>query len=119
VADDDAREPIDGEQIPLALPDECIERLPDNIVDIVEGLPFVVGGEEARELNLIQEGKCIACECDLGENTMVIVNAEGIQTLVCGGACHDDMMIYGFLTEQVRDLLDRVAMRRNVTEGHD
>lgn len=118
--DDDAREHHEeGGTFMLDLPQSSIEQLPDHIIRIVEELPFVVGGEEANELNLIQEGRCVACECDLGEDTVVVVNGEGIQALVCGGACHDDMMIYGYLTEQVKDLVDRVQMRRNVTEGHD
>lgn len=96
-----------------------LDEIPDPIIELIDQCPFVIGGESDVELDHIQTGVCVCCKRPLGESTMISVYGEGISSIVCSGPCHDDLMIVGYLHEQMRDLIERVEMRQNLTERHD
>lgn len=95
------------------------EMLPDEIAELLDIFPFIIGGEDDNELELIQEGMCIVCRTTLGEATTLALDNAGITSIVCSGVCHTDAMIAGFLHEQMGDLMDRVRHRHELKEGHE
>lgn len=98
---------------------ESGDEIPDQVVEIIDQNPFIVGGESSEELNAIESGLCICCSRPLGTDTIVSLGGDGIITIVCSGPCHDDLMIIGYLHEQLKDAIERVNMRLNLTDGHD
>lgn len=93
-------------------------KLPDEIAELLDVFPFIVGGEDDSELQLIQEGMCIVCRTTLGEATTLVLDNGGITSIVCSGVCHSDAMVASYLHEQMGDVLDRVRHRHELKEGH-
>lgn len=96
-----------------------VDNIPDNIIELIDQFPFIVGGESDEELAIVKQGICACCRRAMGEHTHIVLDGQGILSLTCSGVCHDDLMILGYLHEQATDVISRMEMRHNLTEGHD
>jgi hypothetical protein len=93
-------------------------EIPDEVADLIDKFPFIIGGEDTDELQLIQEGMCIICRTAMGEATTLVLDDQGIISIVCSGVCHSDAMVASYLHEQMNDLMDRIRHRHELKEGH-
>lgn len=95
------------------------DALPDEIAELLDLFPFIIGGEQDTELELIQTGRCCVCHRTFGEDTVVVLNSAGISTISCSTLCHDDLIRLGHLNEQAQDIMDSIHARRTISGGHD
>ena len=107
----------DGNRELILHVDEFESGVPDGIIELIDELPFIKGGEDPQELALIEEGRCVCCHRACGTDTTLVINNEGIQALLCSGPCHGDLLVMGYLYEQTHDVLQSVAIRSQMTPG--
>lgn len=103
--------PDEGNTIMIELPDEVADNIPDVPRELIAGTPYLIGGEDARELEAISNGTCLACGGKFGEATSVLVGGTGIIFIVCSPLCLDDFHIHAFLMEQAKDIEDKLQFR--------
>lgn len=90
-------------------------KIPENIADLIRAIGYYVpddANEGVREvMQRALENKCMTCEGELGENTMVLIHKAGIGLAFCCGACMTDMQIVHWLQEQVNDVIEQIDFR--------
>lgn len=90
-------------------------KLPNNLKKMVKavGFPDFIGMDDDEQLiyERVKHGRCMTCNGVMGEHANFIVTRHGIVGGYCGGQCHSDMAILGFLQEQHDDLTSAIAFR--------
>lgn len=66
------------------------------------------GQDELDHYEHLRRGGCMLCGELLGEDTIVMVDAQGILALFCGAECAQDMHIIPYLNELIEGKLDRL-----------
>lgn len=97
--------------ITLSLPEEVLVGLPDTIRTAIAELPYVLGKEAPEELEKLESGHCLVCASQMGAETAMLSDGNGILYLVCNPICLDDMVIFGWLSEKAKDIMETVQFR--------
>jgi hypothetical protein len=66
------------------------------------------GQDELDHYEHLRRGGCMLCGEPLGEDTIVMVDAEGILALFCGAECAQDMHVIPYLDELIEGKLARL-----------
>lgn len=87
--------------------------LPENLASLIEHVGFLETDDERYQavLSLAEDGKCMTCQAPLGTNSVVVIKADGVHMLFCGGACLTDMQVVHWLEEVHDDIVDQVKFR--------
>ena len=99
--------------------DNAFWKMPDNMQALISQIGFPnfgdqMNADELRVYELARHGKCMTCEGPLEEHSNVIVNRSGIVGAYCGGQCHSDMAVLGYLQEQHDDIMTAVKFRGDI-----
>lgn len=94
---------------------EGLSKVPENLKKLLLTVGiFVPHNLDEQEQEVYQrglEGRCMTCDGELGENTMVVVNQLGIVQVVCCGACLQDMQVTGWIQETYQEMIDKIKFR--------
>jgi hypothetical protein len=66
------------------------------------------GQDELDHYEHLRRGGCMLCGEQLGEDTIVMVDAQGILALFCGAECAQDMHVIPYLNELIEGKLARL-----------
>lgn len=112
-----------GDDAPNDDVDERFNDLPVNLYALVDAVGFaefdLPDKDEQAVYGRAKEGRCMTCGNKLGKEANFIVTRSGIVGGYCGGVCHTDMAVMGFLQEQHADLLERIQFREGGGTGGD
>jgi hypothetical protein len=96
--------------------DDAIERLggalDESLTNILVDHACTVfcapGDDELDHYEHLRRGGCMLCGEPLGEDTIILVDAQGILGMFCGAECIQDMHIIPYLNEQIEGKLQRL-----------
>ena len=90
-------------------------KMSHNLQKLVKAVGFAsfegMGDDEQQIYSRVQQGKCMTCGTELGLSSNFIVTRHGIVGGYCGGQCHSDMAVLGFLQEQHDDITTSIDFR--------
>lgn len=66
------------------------------------------GQDELDHYEHLRRGGCMLCGERLGEDTIIMVDAQGILALFCGAECAQDMHVIPYLNELIEAKLARL-----------
>lgn len=99
--------------------------IPDHLWSVIQHCGYVEPPEGAEHgpkfAELMSQARCIACGRELGEETMVVLNRNGVIAMFCAGACLQDSQIIGWVQEVHADLIQALEFRgsQSADEGDE
>lgn len=97
------------------------DNVPENMKELIYELglfiPESLTPEEGEVYKRGIEGRCMTCNAECAETTMIAANRAGVLMLYCGGACYSDMQIMHWLVEQHGDLVQNIQFRGGSIEA--
>jgi hypothetical protein len=95
--------------------DRYFAEVPYNLKKLIKAIGFPtfanIPDDEREVYERVQHGNCMTCCCKLGKNANFIVTRYGIVAGYCGGLCHSDMAVLGFLQEQHEVITSAIDFR--------
>lgn len=94
---------------------DCFASLPYNLKKLVKAVGFPtfdnIPDDEKELYDLVRHGRCMTCKQVLGKNANFIISRYGIVAGYCGGLCHSDMAVMGYLQEQHENITQAIHFR--------
>ena len=91
------------------------KKLPNNLKKLVKAVGFPdfsnMDDDEREIYDRVKRGHCMTCDAEMGEHANFIITRHGIVGGYCGGQCHSDMAVLGFIQEQHDDLTSAISFR--------